>query len=166
MRVLTPMMLTEWCCTMHTTTILFAVQLPAEVPFAFPLTQLARLLTTLVDRRARRGVRYPLAPLLTIAVVAKLAGQSRLEPLADWARQPAPELARVYGLNRLSMPHQTTWSRILAKAVDMNALEFDFPFDRFLGRLGLSDERPRRYTCPTPAHIADRFLPHRLVYWR
>jgi hypothetical protein len=64
-----------------------------------------------------------LAPLLTIAVVAKLAGQSRLEPLADWARQRAPELARAFGLKRLSMPHQTTWSPLLAKAVDVNALE-------------------------------------------
>jgi predicted transposase YbfD/YdcC len=108
---------------MHTTTIPFAVQLPTDVPFAFPITQLAHLLTTLVDRRARRGIRYPLAPLLTIAVLAKLAGQSRLEPLADWARQRAPELARLFGLKRLTMPHQTTWSRILATSVDVTALE-------------------------------------------
>lgn len=108
---------------MHTTTIPFAVQLPCDVPFAFPITHLARLLTTLVDRRARRGMRYPLAPLLTIAVLAKRAGQRRREPLAAWARQRAPELARVFGLKRLTMPHQTTWSRILAKALDVNALE-------------------------------------------
>jgi hypothetical protein len=42
-------------------------------------------LTQLVDQRKRRGVRYPLAPLLTIAILAKLAGHSRLEDLADWA---------------------------------------------------------------------------------
>lgn len=108
---------------MHTTTIPFALQLPADLPFAFPVAQLARVLTTLVDRRSRRGRRYPLAPLLTIAVLAKLAGQSRLEPLADWARQRASELARLFGLTRLTMPHQTTWSRILATAVDVCALE-------------------------------------------
>jgi predicted transposase YbfD/YdcC len=107
----------------QTTTIPFELQLPADVPFAFPITQLARILATLVDRRARRGRRYPLAPLVTIAVLAKLAGQSRLEPLADWARQRAPQLAQLFGLARLTMPHQTTWSRILAQAVDVRALE-------------------------------------------
>lgn len=101
----------------------FPLQLPANLPFAFNLQALHACLSTLVDRRARRGVRYPLAPLLTLAVCAKLAGQSRLESLAHWARLRAPDLAQLFGLKRHTMPHPSTWSRILGHAVDVHALE-------------------------------------------
>jgi len=40
---------------------------------------------TLVDRRKARGRRYPLALIVTLAVLAKLAGSRRVEALADWA---------------------------------------------------------------------------------
>jgi predicted transposase YbfD/YdcC len=121
--MLTPMMLTERCCSMHTTTIPFAIQLPCDVPFAFSLTELAAHLALLPDLRKRRGVRYPLSMLLTIAVLAKLAGQSRLEPIADWAQKRAVELAQLFGRERTTMPHQTTWSRVFGLAVDVDALE-------------------------------------------
>lgn len=107
---------------MELTTIPFQVQLPAEVPFAFTVEQLAQHFTDLVDQRKRRGVRYPLAVLLTIAVLGKLAGQSRLEALADWAKQRAAQLARLFGLPRARMPHQSTWSRVLG-GIDVGALE-------------------------------------------
>jgi hypothetical protein len=38
---------------------------------------------TLIDRRKARGLRYPLALIVTIAVLAKLAGYSRVEEVAD-----------------------------------------------------------------------------------
>lgn len=59
---------------------------------------LAALLTqfqTVPDQRKRRGVRYPLAVLLTIAVLAKLCGDSQVHALADWAHARAAELAAV-----------------------------------------------------------------------
>ena len=100
----------------------FARPLPAEVPFAISIHALAAQLTQLVDQRKRRGVRYPLAPLLTIAILAKLAGHSRVEAIADWARLRAATLAPLFGLARLTMPHARTWGRILAHAVDPTAL--------------------------------------------
>jgi predicted transposase YbfD/YdcC len=108
---------------MHSTTIPFAVQLPDDVPFAFSVQALAERLASLTDKRKARGLRYPLAVLLTIAVLAKLSGHSRLEPLADWARLRAAELARLFGLKRSSMPHQSTWSRVLGQALDVDQLE-------------------------------------------
>ena len=108
---------------MQSTTIPFRVQLPDEVPFAFSIHALAERLATLTDKRKRRGVRYPLAVLLTLAVLAKLAGQSRLEPIADWARLRAADLARLFGLKRATMPHQSTWSRVVGLAVDVEQLE-------------------------------------------
>jgi predicted transposase YbfD/YdcC len=108
---------------MYSTTIPFELQLPDDVPFAFSVQALANRLEELTDRRKRRGVRYPLAVLLTLAVLAKLSGHSRLESIADWARLRAEELARLFGLKRPSMPHQSTWSRVLGQAVDVAQLE-------------------------------------------
>lgn len=108
---------------MYSTTLPFAITLPADVPFAFRLQTLRDRLQTLVDHRDRRGVRYPLAAMFTIAVLAKLAGASRVEALADWARLRASDVARLFGLARLTMPHARTWGRIFAQAVDPCALE-------------------------------------------
>lgn len=112
---------------MHSTTLPSTLQLPADVPFAFSLDALFHRLQSLVDHRDPRGVRYPLAPLLTLAVCAKLAGASRVEALADWARLRAPELTKLFGLARPTMPHARTWGRIFAQAVDPVA------FDRLTG---------------------------------
>jgi predicted transposase YbfD/YdcC len=100
----------------------FAIPLPADVPCAISIHALAAQLTQLVDQRSPRGVRYPLAPLLTIAILAKLAVYSRVEALADWARLRADALVRLFGLDRPTMPHARTWGRILAHAVDPTAL--------------------------------------------
>ena len=108
---------------MHATILPGSFHLPADVPFAFSLPALAAHLQTVPDRRKRRGRRYPLPPLLALAVVAKLAGHSRVEALADCAKLRAVDLARLFGLKRTSMPHPSTWSRILGQAVDPVALE-------------------------------------------
>ena len=110
-------------CQMDSTTRPFAVPLPPDLPFAFSLQALAAHLQTVPDRRKRRGRRYPLPVLLALAVLAKLAGQGRLEPLAHWARLRAADLARLFGLKRPQMPHQSTWSRVLGTAVDPDAVE-------------------------------------------
>ena len=43
-------------------------------------------LTRLEDRRDPRGVRYPLAWVLTMALLAKLAGENRLTGIAEWVQ--------------------------------------------------------------------------------
>ncbi len=86
---------------MQSTTCSLTVALPS-VPFLFsPLSLYARLLA-LTDQRDPRGVRYPLAALLTIATLAKLAEQNAPRAIADWAQLRAPTLAdlslRYFGL--------------------------------------------------------------------
>src|SRR5690242_9211796 len=76
------------------------------------LTELLMQFQTVPDQRKPRGVRYPLAVLLTIAVLAKLCGDSQVHALADWAHARASELAAVFGLPRPRMPHPTTWTRV------------------------------------------------------
>lgn len=108
---------------MHSTTLPFHLQLPTDVPFAFDLHALSAVFACLPDRRARRGIRYPLAPFLALAVCAKLAGHTHIAALADWARLRADDLAALFGLTRATMPHPSTWSRLFAEAVDVAALE-------------------------------------------
>jgi predicted transposase YbfD/YdcC len=87
------------------------------------LTELLERLQTVPDQRKRRGVRYPLAVLLAIAVLAKLCGQSQVHALAQWAHERAAELSAVFGLKRARMPHPTTWTRVLGNAVAASAIE-------------------------------------------
>jgi DDE_Tnp_1-associated len=47
---------------------------PLDAPVVFDFATIYRQFQTLADTRKRRGLRYPLAVLLTIAVMAKLAG--------------------------------------------------------------------------------------------
>ena len=110
-------------CVMYSTTIPFSIDLPAAVPFAFSLQDLAARLATLLDHRDPRGVRYPRAAMLTIAILAKLAGYQRVEALADWARLRAADLVPLFGLTRPTMPHARTWGRRCAQAVDPVALD-------------------------------------------
>jgi predicted transposase YbfD/YdcC len=87
------------------------------------LTDLLVQFRTVPDQRKPRGVRYPLAVLLTIALLAKLCGDSQVHALADWAHARAAELAAVFGLPRPRMPHPTTWTRVFGNAVAAAALE-------------------------------------------
>ena len=70
-------------------------------------------LTRLEDRRDPRGVRYPLAWVLTLTLLAKLAGEDRLTGIAEWVQHRKEALARAMGLPRPQVPHQTAYSRIL-----------------------------------------------------
>ncbi len=102
---------------MQSTMSPLTVSLPA-VPFLFSPTSLYAHLLTLTDQRDPRGVRYPLAVLLTIATLAKLAEQNAPRAIADWARLRAPTLADLFGLDHPTMPHPTTWNRVFGAAID------------------------------------------------
>ena len=92
-------------------------------PYLIDVGRLYALAQTLIDRRHARGRQYPLALIVTIAVLAKLAGYSRVEDVADWAKLRQHELHLLFGTKRPRMPHHTSWSRILGRAVDVAALE-------------------------------------------
>lgn len=102
---------------MQSSTPTLTVPLP-RVPFLFsPLSLYAHLLT-LTDQRDPRGIRYPLAVRVTIATLAKLAEQDSARASADWAQLRAPTLTDLFGLDRPTMPHPTTWNRVLGSAID------------------------------------------------
>lgn len=107
---------------MNRTTCL--VDLPTHpAPLALELGRIYHQFQTLPDGRKRRGVRYPLAVLLTIAVMAKLAGSSQIAAIADWAHARAAALADLFDLARPTMPHATTWTRVFGHATHVTACE-------------------------------------------
>ena len=107
---------------MQYSTIPFEVKLP-EQAFSFDVHALHRVLLPLVDQRGRKGRIYALATILTIAVLAKLSGQNQIRAVAHWSKLRQRELTHLFGLPYLTMPHHTTWSRILGSGVDIAQLE-------------------------------------------
>ncbi len=99
--------------------------------------QLLDLLATVPDPRARRGVRYPLAGVLAVAVTAVLAGARSFVAIGEWAADlSGPCLAQI-GLNMA--PEESTLRKLFAR------LDAD-QFDRVLGawlwtRSGVVDGR-------------------------
>jgi len=107
---------------MHLTPL--SVDVPSlDLPAHFDFDTIYCQFQTLADMRKRRGVRYPLAVLLTIAVMAKLAGSSGARAIADWATLRAEVLAELFDLPRPRMPHLTTWTRVFGHAVLLEAVE-------------------------------------------
>jgi predicted transposase YbfD/YdcC len=58
-----------------------------------------------------------------IGVLAKLAGQDSSRAIAHWAKLRKHELSRLFQLKRQTMPHYSTWSRMLGQAVKPEEVE-------------------------------------------
>lgn len=107
---------------MKYSTINFQLKIPDQ-PLVFEADSLYARLQELVDQRKCRGRIYELAPILFIALLAKLMGQNQIGAVASWAKLRVKELSQFLGLKHLRMPHKTTWGRILGEGVDVAALE-------------------------------------------
>jgi hypothetical protein len=75
------------------------------------------------DGRKQRGIRYSLATVLTLLILAKLCGQNKVYGIADWAQQRSGYLVEVLRLKHKRLPHHSTYRRILTDEVDGDELE-------------------------------------------
>jgi predicted transposase YbfD/YdcC len=107
---------------MYSTILPFSFALPTNA-LLLDVAALYQHLQSLTDQRDRRGLRYPLALILTIAVLAKLAGQNRVQDIAEWASWRTKELCDLFAFERSTLPHPTSWSRILGNAVRPDAVD-------------------------------------------
>ena len=98
------------------------VALPAT-EFVCSLDSLYGYLTKLTDRRKRRGVRYSLATVLVLVILAKLCGQNKPYGIADWAQQRRSFLVEALGLKRSRLPHHSTYRRIFESVLSGDELE-------------------------------------------
>jgi DDE_Tnp_1-associated len=71
-----------------------------------PLSSLYEALQLMPDPRRGQGKRYPLALLLCLLLLAKLAGQTTLSGATEWLRHRAGTIAEQFGLQRRQMPCQ------------------------------------------------------------
>jgi hypothetical protein len=77
----------------------------------------------LTDTRCPKGVRYALAPLLLLLVLAKLAGEDRPSGIADWVTSRGQGLRAALHLAWPAMPHHNTYRRILSEVVTPEELD-------------------------------------------
>ncbi|GHO55755.1 ISAs1 family transposase [Ktedonobacter robiniae] len=83
-------------------------------PEMVPAASLYHTLQALSDKRRKQGKRYELALVLSLIVLAKLAGQQTLSGATDWIRHHGVPLAQRFGLRRQQMPCQMTYCNVLA----------------------------------------------------
>jgi DDE_Tnp_1-associated len=114
-----------------------------DQPFLLDIDTLYAHASARTDGRDPRGLRYPLPLLITVAVLAKLAGFVRMENLADWAKLRRHELQVLFATERDTMPQHTTWSRVLGAAI--NVQEFDLFVQQLLAPATLG-ELPERWS--------------------
>jgi predicted transposase YbfD/YdcC len=126
--------------SMNDTTILRQLSLPQKA-LVFDLEELYACLQTIPDHRDRRGRQYPMASLLMIGVLAKLAGQDSSRAMAHWAKLRTRELSQLFHLKRERMPHYSTWSRVLGHAVE--PAEVEHVLGQFFLRAVRRSERKR-----------------------
>jgi hypothetical protein len=83
---------------------------------------LVEALADVPDPRDPRGVRHPLAAVLSLTVVAVLAGMKSLEAIAQFGRDHGPELAFALGFRRARTPVKSMLSDLF-RVLDTAAVE-------------------------------------------
>lgn len=91
--------------------------------FVFDVGSLYAHLEQLPDRRDPRGVRYALADVLALIILAKLCGEDSALGIAEWLKHRADQLGRLLKLPCASTPHAVTISRILGRGMVAEELE-------------------------------------------
>jgi hypothetical protein len=71
----------------------------------------------------REGCAMPWSRCWSLFLLAKLSGEDYLRGIAQWVALRQEALAEVLGLAKPQAPHATTYSRVLNRAVDMEAFE-------------------------------------------
>lgn len=126
-------------------------------------------LCTLADGRQPKGKRYPLAVVLLLLVLAKLAGQDRPSGIAQWVALRQRQLVAMLNLKRPTVPCHNTYRRVLQGAVDVDQLQAvvaaflsEVPTDRQDLLLAI-DGKTLRGTIPTGenrgVHLLAAYLP-------
>ena len=106
---------------MEFNTFLASLALPSA-PLPVDPASLFALLAQLPDPRQRRGCRYSLAAVLTVIILAKLAGETSMSGIAHWGRLRAAWLCPLLQVARDRLPCANTYTLLCAKVdlADLN----------------------------------------------
>ena len=105
---------------MECSTFMAEVQVPETIK-EVEAESLYAALKRVKDKRSRRGKRYPAAVVLTLLVLAKLAGQVKLSGIAEWVKWQAETLAKRLPLFRGKVPCTNTY-RYVSEQIDVDEL--------------------------------------------
>ena len=119
---------------------------PAPLPI--DSASLFLLLATLPEPRKRRGRRYSLAAILTLIILAKLAGETSVSGIAHWARLRAAWLAPLLQVPHARLPCANTLTLVCSK-VDSDAL------NQLLAQFFLPALPPLPAVAPTPTAVPE-----------
>src|SRR5437016_5959209 len=89
----------------------------ADLPLEGDALSVYRAFEHIEDGRHKRGVRYSVALILTLIVLAKLAGMTTQAATAEWVRLRAGWLSQVLPCTHKSFPCAATYGNVL-RAVD------------------------------------------------
>lgn len=88
----------------------------------FEIYSLYAYLERVMDPRKRKGIRYHLATLLLLILLAKLSGQDNPTGIAEWVKHREAGLVEMLKLSRKRVPHHCTFRRVL-QAMDPERFE-------------------------------------------
>lgn len=86
------------------------------------IPSLYEMLKKIPDTRDRRGRRYPLAAMLSVACVALLSDRESILSIAEWANDCGEAILKRLGFEYGHPPGQATWYRVLG-SIDWEKLE-------------------------------------------
>jgi hypothetical protein len=75
----------------------------------------------ITDGRCKRGIRYPVALILTLIVLAKLMGEPKLSGVSQWVRLRGTWLNEVLHLQRTRWPAASTYTYVLERLDERGA---------------------------------------------
>ena len=135
----------------------------------FNISDLAARLHTLTDSRDKRGKIYPLGMILTMVILAKLAGEDKPSGIAQWIRLRGDAFVKIFRRKHKRMPCLNTIRTALQDVVSLEELETLFRrylHDTYGGqesRLITIDGKTMRGTIPKGSsqgvHLLAAYLP-------
>ncbi len=99
---------------MNFTTVTSGLKLPAQ-PLAIDPNSLYVALNQLEDKRSKQGRSYPAPFVLTLLILAKLAGETTPKAVADWVRHRADWVKAVFGRPADRLPCANTYKYVCEK---------------------------------------------------
>jgi len=94
-----------------------------EEGVVFDVGSLYAYFQTLHDNRKPKGLRYKLVNVLVMVAIAKICGQDTPSGIADWVKHRSAQFINALNLKRQSMPHHSTYRRILGEVISVEELE-------------------------------------------
>jgi hypothetical protein len=111
------------CYPNSSPTVPFTMDRLTNASLVFSVQELAIRLQSLVDEEKPQRIAYPLAPMLTVAALAKLAKANRVDGVADWNKTEFMDFNFLMAFTIPTMIYSQMWSQVSAQATDTQWLK-------------------------------------------